>query len=217
MKKVAVVLAGCGHLDGAEIQESVLSLFFIEKYGMTYEIFAPDIQQHHVINHYMKEESHEKRNVLVEAARIARGKIKNLSQLNPANFDALYMPGGFGAAKNLCDYAFNGSSAKVLKSLDEIIKEFSDKGKYICAVCIAPVIVANSLGTKAIEVTIGDDPGTADDIKSFGAKHINKAVTDFHFDEKNKVLSTPAYMYNAKISQVGAGIEKMVKKLSEVI
>jgi len=217
MKKVAVVLAGCGHMDGAEIQESVLSLYFIEKYGLTYEVFAPDIEQHHVMNHYTKQEAPEKRNVLVEAARIARGKIKDLAQLNVNDFDALYMPGGFGAAKNLCDYAFKGSDANVLSMLDNKIKEFSEKGKFVCAVCIAPVIASKSLGSKHIEVTIGDDQSTADDVKMFGAKHVNKAVTDFHFDEKNKVLTTPAYMYNAKISEVGTGIEKMVKKLSEVI
>ena len=217
MKKIAVVLAGCGHMDGAEIQESVLSLYFIEKYGMTYEVFAPNIEQHHVINHFLKEPTSEKRNVLVEAARIARGKIKDIKQLDVNSFDAIYMPGGFGAAKNLCDYAFKGSDAQVLKELDEKIKEFNAKGKYVCAVCIAPVIVARVLGAQHVELTIGDDASTADDVKMFGAKHVNKAVSDFHFDEKNKVLSTPAYMYNAKISEVGSGIEKMVKKLSEVL
>lgn len=217
MKKVAVVLAGCGHMDGAEIHEAVLSLYFIEKYGMTYEVFAPDVQQHHVMNHYTKQESAEKRNVLAEAARIARGRIKDLAQLNVNDFNALYMPGGFGAAKNLCDYAFKGSDVKVLAVLDEKIKAFNNNGKYVCAVCIAPVIAAKSLGSKKVEVTIGDDQSTADDVRMFGAKHVSKPVTEFHHDEKNKVLSAPAYMYNAKITEVAAGIEKMVKKLSEVI
>lgn len=217
MKKIAVVLAGCGHKDGAEIQEAVLSMFFIEKYGMTYEVFAPDVEQHHVINHYTNKSVDEKRNVLAEAARIARGNIKNINQLNADNFDALYMPGGFGAAKNLCSYAFKGKNAEVLKIVDDKIKEFYSRQKFICALCIAPVIVANSLGKMGVEVTIGDDEETAADIEAWGAKHINKAVTDFHFDEKNKILTVPAYMYNAKISEVGTGIEKLVKKLSEVI
>lgn len=216
MKKVAVVLAGCGHIDGAEIHEAVLSLYFIEKYGMEYEIFAPDVEQHHVVNHYTKQVSAEKRNVLAEAARIARGNIKNITQLNADNFDAIYMPGGFGAAKNLCDYAFNGAQIKVIEALDRKIKEFSEKGKFVCAVCIAPVIVAKALSGKKVEVTIGNDAATAEDISLIGGKNISLPVTGFHFDEKNKTLTAPAYMYNARITEVAEGIEKMVKKLSEL-
>jgi enhancing lycopene biosynthesis protein 2 len=217
MKKIAVILSGCGYLDGSEIHEATLSLYFIEKYGMEYDVYAPDIDQYHVINHLTREVENGKRNVLVESARIARGKIKNLDLLNAENYDALFLPGGNGAAKNLSDYAFKGAEVKVLKKAESVIKEFSDEGKYICAICIAPVIVAKSLGNKKVQVTIGDDKETAADIESFGARHINKAVTEFNFDEANKVLTTPAYMYNAKITEAAEGIEKLVKKLSEII
>ncbi len=73
MKKFAVVLSGCGVYDGAEIQEATLSMLAIAKQGCRYEIFAPDTKQHHVINHITGDEMEESRNVLVEAARIARG------------------------------------------------------------------------------------------------------------------------------------------------
>ena len=145
MKKIAVVLSGCGVYDGAEIHEAVLTLYAIAVNGAAYEIFAPDIDQHHVVNHLAGSEMNESRNVLVESARIARGNIKALSEFNGKDFDAIIFPGGFGAAKNLSTFAFDGSNCQVNSDVEAAIKEMISLGKPVGALCIAPVILARIL------------------------------------------------------------------------
>ena len=208
MKKVAVVLSGCGVYDGTEIHEAVLTLFFLDRIGAEVHCFAPNMPQAHVINHLTGEPSEdESRNVLVEAARIARGKIKSLIELKEADFDALILPGGFGAAKNLCTFAFEGADCTVIPEVERVLKEFNAARKPIGIICIAPVMGAKVL--KA-EVTIGDDPGVAEAICALGGSHINKPVTEIHIDEKHNVITAPAYMYDAHIADVAEGIEKLV-------
>ncbi|TFH22716.1 MAG: isoprenoid biosynthesis glyoxalase ElbB, partial [Bacteroidia bacterium] len=146
MKKFAVVLSGCGVFDGAEIHEATLSLLAIAKKGCAYEIFAPDIQQYHVVNHITGDEMEETRNVLVESARIARGKIRDLKQFNPSSFDGLLFPGGFGAAKNLSTWAFEGADASILPEVEVAIRGMVDLKKPVGALCISPVILARVLG-----------------------------------------------------------------------
>ena len=214
MKKIAVVLAGNGVFDGAEIHEATLTLLSIAKNGAEYQCFAPDINQAHVINHITGEEMPETRNVLIEAARIARGNIKPLSEYNARDFDALIFPGGFGVAKNLCTFAFDGPDCSVNSEVEATIRNTVVAEKPIGALCISPALIAKVLGD--VEVTIGQDAGTAEAIETLGATHIKTTHGEIVVDEKYKIITTPCYMLNATITQIAEGAENAVKKLLEM-
>ena len=213
MKKFAVVLSGCGVFDGAEIHEATLSLYAIMKNGAKYEIFAPDINQHHVINHITGKEMDETRNVLIESARIARGQINPLSAFKADEFDAILFPGGFGAAKNLSDFAFKGADANIHFEVKKAIQDMHLLGKPIGALCISPALVALSLDN--VEMTIGSDEGTADALKALGADHINTGHGDVIHDKKNNVFTTPCYMLDATIIDIADGAENIVTAMLE--
>jgi len=213
--KIAIILSGNGVYDGAEIHESTLTMLAIMQQGGTYEIFAPDIDQHHVINHITGEEMNEKRNVLTEAARIARGNIKALNELNISDFDAVMLPGGFGVAKNLSNFAFEGENSEVLPELENIIKDAVSKGKPIGALCISPAIIARIL--KGVKVTIGQDQGTADAIVTMGGQHIKTNHGEVTIDKNFKVATTPCYMLDAKITDIAAGAENVTKAVFDLI
>ena len=210
MKKIAVILAGCGVYDGAEINEAVLTLLHIAKAGASYQCFAPDIEQLHTINHLTGEEMQPNRNVLVEATRIARGEIKALSQLDVNDFDGLIVPGGFGAAKNLCDFAVKGTQAQLHVDMLRVGKAFADANKAAGYMCIAPAMIPLIYGN-GVKATIGNDADTADALKSLGAHHVECAVDEIVIDEQHKLVSTPAYMLAQSILEADAGIEKLVK------
>lgn len=208
MKKIAVVLSGCGVFDGAEIHEATLSLLAIAKQGCSYEIFAPDTTQHHVINHITGEEMDETRNVLVEAARIARGSIKDLKQFNPEEFDGLLFPGGFGAAKNLSTWAFDGAGATVLPEVEEAIRGMVKLNKPVGALCISPVILAKIFGE--VNLTIGDDESTIDALESLGTTHVYTTHGEVVVDADHNLVTTPCYMLDASISQIAEGADNIV-------
>ncbi len=213
MKKFAVVLAGCGVFDGAEIHEATLTLLAIKKLGADYQCFAPDMEQHHVINHITGDEMNEKRNVLIESARIARGDIKNLSEFDPKDFDALIFPGGFGAAKNLSTVAFKGAEADVHTEVEKAVKTMLQAKKPIGALCISPAFIAKILGD--VKVTIGQDEGTAQAIEAMGGTHITADHSDVVVDDEKLVFTTPCYMLDADITQIWDGayntVEAMLK------
>lgn len=211
MKKFAVVLSGNGVYDGAEIHEATLTLLAIKKLGADYSIFAPDIAQHHVVNHLTGEEMPETRNVLVESARIARGKISNLNSFNAREFDALIFPGGFGVAKNLSTWAFNGPDCKVNSDVEKAIKDMSSLQKPIGALCISPVVIAKILGN--VEVTIGQDKATAEAVEKTGARHVNTTHEDVVRDSHRPIFTTPCYMLDADIVQIADGAENIVKAI----
>lgn len=213
-KKIAVVLAGCGVFDGAEIHEATLTLYSIKKNGASYEIFAPDIQQHHVINHITGEEMPETRNVLIESARIARGNIKSLSNFNAEDFDAIIFPGGFGVAKNLCDFAIKGNDCSVNEEVESVIKKMVELKKPVGALCISPVLLAKVLGN--VELTIGQDKGTAEAIEKFGASHKTTNHGEVIIDSNFKVATTPCYMLDASITDIAEGAENVVKAILEM-
>lgn len=214
MRKVAVILSGCGVYDGSEIHEAVLTLLAIAKYGAEYSIFAPDVKQAHVVNHLTGEEMNETRNVLTESARIARGSIKSLAELNAEDFDALVLPGGFGAAKNLSTWAFKGVEMTVLNELSVIVKDFRKSLKPIGAVCIAPVVLANIL--KDIYVTIGTDADTASAIETFGAHHLKIENVDIVVDGENKIVTGPCYMLDYSILDIAKNTESVIKAVLEL-
>ena len=211
MKNVAVILAGCGVFDGSEINEVVLTLLHIEKNNAQYQCFAPDIAQHHTLNHITGEEMAEPRNVLVESARITRGNIKSLTELDVTQFDALIIPGGFGVAKNLSDFAINGTNAKVNDEVLSACKAFAKANKATGYMCIAPALLPFIYNKP--QITIGNDSDTADALTSLGAEHIECKVDDIVIDKNNKLVTTPAYMLAQSIMDADAGIEKLVRNV----
>ncbi len=211
MKKFAVVLAGCGVFDGAEIHEATLTLLAIAKLGADYTIFAPDMDQHHVINHLTGEETREKRNVLVEAARIARGKILPLEKFRSADFDALIFPGGFGAAKNLSTFAFDGAQMEIHPEVEKAVRTMHAAGKPVGAMCISPVILAKLI--PGATVTVGDDPSASAAIEKMGAKHRTTTHGEVIIDRNNRLFTTPCYMLDAAITDIASGAENIVKEM----
>ncbi len=215
MKKFAIVLSGCGVYDGTEIHEATLSMLAIARLGGSYQVFAPDMDQHHVINHLTGQVMEESRNVLVESARIARGKIRDLKEFHPDEFDGLLFPGGFGAAKNLCTWAFDGAKAVVLPVVEDAIKGMVQLHKPIGALCISPVILAKVLG--GVRLTIGDDQATARALESLGATHTSTTHGEVVVDNKYKLATTPCYMLEANIDQIADGAENVVKAMLELM
>ncbi|MGE4158578.1 MAG: isoprenoid biosynthesis glyoxalase ElbB [Planctomycetota bacterium] len=212
MAKVLVLLSGAGKLDGSEIHESVLALLALDQGGATYDICAPDADQADVVNHHTGEVTKgERRNMRVEAGRIARGAVLDVAHVEPKHYDALVMPGGFGAAKNLCSFAAKGADCTVLGSVERLIQGFHKLGKPIGAICIAPALLARVLGKG--QLTIGNDKGTASSIEQTGACHVDCAVGDIVVDESLNLVSTPAYMLATRISEVHTGIAKLVKEV----
>ena len=215
MKKFAVLISGSGVFDGAEIHETVLTMLAIKKTGAEYQIFAPDMMQHHVINHLTGEEMPEIRNVLVESARIARGNVKPLAEYDPKDYDALILPGGFGAAKNLCTFAFDGANCKVQPDVEKAVKDTHALNKPIGALCIAPALISKLLGD--VELTIGQDAGTAETISKMGSKHIRTTHGEVVVDKKHNVFTTPCYMLDANIMQIELGAMNVVEAMMEVM
>ncbi len=213
MKKIAVILAGCGKADGSEIHEATMTLLAINQQGAAYQIFAPNIPQHDVVNHLTGETMDEKRNVLVEAARIARGNIKDLSEYKATDFDGLVIPGGFGAAKNLCTFAIEGENMNVNDEVKKVIRTTHKAHKPIGALCIAPVILAKVL--QGSLVTLGEDEGIAKIVANWSSKHKNTTHGEIIADEANKVVSTPCYMLDAQIKDIYNGATALVKKVLE--
>ncbi len=213
-KKFAVVLSGSGVYDGAEIHEATLTMLAIMKQGGTYKCFAPDIYQHHVINHLTGEEMQERRNVLVESARIARGDVKPMNEFDGNDFDALIFPGGFGAAKNLSTVAFDGPDAKVNPFVEKAVKQMLDLGKPIGALCISPAFIAKIIGDN-VEVTIGSDEGTAGAINAMGGKHIKTTHGEVVIDKAHNVFTTPCYMLDATILDIEQGATNVVKEMMD--
>ena len=210
--KVAVILSGCGVYDGAEIYESVLTLLALEQTGCTYQCFAPNMPQAHVINHLTGEIMPETRNVLVEAARIPRGNVQDITSANADEFDALILPGGYGAAKNLSDFAFKGAECSVQADVLAFCQAMVAQNKPLGFICIAPAMIPHVYGA-GTKVTIGTDEGTAAAIEAMGGVHISCPVDDFVVDKERKVVSTPAYMLAGGISEAAAGITKLVQEV----
>ncbi len=212
---IAVILSGCGHQDGAEIHESTLTLWAIHKHGADYHCFAPDIDQYHVLNHITGEEMSEKRNVLIEAARIARGDIRDLSGFNAEDYDAIILPGGFGAAKNLSDFAFKGVDCKVNAEVTQALIDMKEANKPIGALCIAPAILASIF--PGVNLTIGSDPTTAANLEKMGAHHSETNEGEIVIDSDNRMVTTPCYMLNSRVDKIGEGADKLVAAIIRML
>jgi len=210
-KKFAIILSGSGVYDGAEIHESTLTMLAIVKNGGEYEIFAPNVTQYHVINHLTGEVTNETRNVLVESARIARGQIKDLSEFKAENYDALILPGGFGVAKNLSDFAFKGADCKINNLVENAVKQMFALHKPIGAMCIAPAIIAKIL--TGVSVTVGYEAEESTEIKKMGSQHEITNNGEIIIDKKFNVFTTPCYMNEANILDIAIGTENLIKAI----
>jgi enhancing lycopene biosynthesis protein 2 len=223
MAKVGVLLSGCGVLDGSEVYEAVLTILALERAGADVAALAPDIPQAEILNHYRGTELRTgeaggpTRSVLAESARIVRGKITSLTEVSAHDLDALIIPGGYGVVKNLCTYADDGESARVNDEAKRLIVEMVTLGKPIGALCIAPILVALSLGDRSPSLTFGTDAKTAVDLQRFGASHVATSVDEIHVDEKLKIVSTPAFMLANHAIEAEPGINKLVSKVLELI
>jgi enhancing lycopene biosynthesis protein 2 len=217
--KVAVMLAGCGHLDGAEVREAVLALLALDQHGAAFQCIAPDAWQHHVIDHRVGQPAEgERRNILAEASRIARvGQCLDLAKADPAGYDALVLPGGYGVAKNHCSFAFKGTEAEVRPDVAAFVRAFFDAGKPVGAICIAPALIALTLAGSGRHpaLTIGNDAGCAAALNALGARHQDRpSAREIVIDETLKLVTTPAYMFDdARLSDVFVGIERCVAEV----
>jgi len=215
MSVIGVLLSGCGKNDGSEIHEAVLTLLFLDRVGATVVCMAPDVDQYDVINHLTGRPANEKRNVLVESARIARGDIKALDDVQESDIDGLIIPGGFGAVKNLSDFAIKGADATINPDVQRLLKDMMAAKKPVGAICIAPATLTRAVSDKRPEVTIGNDVGVAEKIESMGGRHMERPVDMICLDEKNRLVTTPAYMLGPGIKDVAKGIEKLVDQVAE--
>ena len=215
--KVAVILSGCGVYDGSEIHEATLVLLRLDEAGIPYQCMAPNVEQMHVINHLSGEPMAETRNVLVESARLCRGDIIDLATAEPNDYAAVILPGGYGAAKNLCNFATAGAALEVNPEVARFIAAMHASHKPIGLICISPTMAPRLLG-EGVECTVGrdDDPAAAA-IREMGGVHRNCAVDRFTIDEKNNLISTPAYMLAGRISEAAAGITQLVKEITSRI
>jgi enhancing lycopene biosynthesis protein 2 len=216
-KRVGVVLAGCGFLDGAEIQEATCTLLSLDRRGAKLVAMAPDVEQMHVVDHVKSAPAEgQRRRVLEESARIVRGQIVEMSKIQAKDLDALVFPGGYGVAKNLCTFAVDGRNMRVLPAVEKLAREIRAAGKPAGYVCIAPVIAARLFGGEKVKLTIGNDRDTAAAMESWGARHVECKVEEIVVDERLKIVSTPAYMLGPWIAPVAAGIDKLVSAVLEM-
>lgn len=211
--RVGVILSGCGYLDGTEIHEAVSILIALDRRGAEIVCMAPDVEQAGVVNHNGRKPAGEKRNVLAESARIARGKIRDIAQVKAADLDALIFPGGFGAAKNLSTFAAQGADCTVNDQVARLTTAVHKEKKPIGLACIAPVIAAKLLGSQGPTLTIGCDPGTAAAIEKMGAHHQNVAPTEICVDHEQRLVTTPCYMNDVGPWVVFQGAEKLVEEV----
>ncbi len=218
--KAGVLLSGSGVMDGSEIHESVLTLLHLDKKGLDIICMAPNYNQARVVNHSSNEIiKTDTRNMLVESARIARGEIKDISDVDSEDIDMLLLPGGFGAAVNLCSFAEEGPSCSVNPEVEKLIVEMIDKNKPIGALCIAPALVARIFGKRKIKVklTIGNNPDTADAINKMGAEHIDCPVNQAVIDREARVVTAPAYMLAKSIKDVEESVKAMIDGIFELL
>lgn len=224
MKKVAVLLAGSGVYDGSEIHEAVFALLALDEAGASYQCFAPDKDQFHVVNHLSGQPVEERRNVLVESARIARGNVKPLQELSATGYDALLIPGGFGAAKNLNQWALKGPEGVLDPDVERVVRDFYQAGKALCGLCMGPTVLAQALSGIPVELTVGstkeaspyDIAAISEGMRSLGARSVERTVREIAIDTEHKVVSAPCYMMEASIRDVRLNVQQAVAALLEI-
>jgi enhancing lycopene biosynthesis protein 2 len=210
-KSIAVILSGCGNQDGSEIHEATLTLWAIQKNNADYQCYAPNILQHHVINHLTGKEMDEKRNVLIESARIARGNVIDLAKFNPEDHDALVIPGGLGAAKNLSSFAFDGAECHINTDVETAILKMAKANKAIGALCISPVILAKVLDNAL--VTVGQSQNVIGKIRAMNARHESTMQSEIVVDKEQKLVTTPCYMLDARVDQIADGADRLIQAI----
>lgn len=223
---IGVLLSGNGVYDGAEIQEAVLTLLAIDEMGWNAVCISVDKPQHHVINHLTGEVMDESRNMLVEAARIARGQITPIDSISPADIDALVIPGGFGSAKNFTSWAFDGPESTILPEVKLLLVNLVNVGKPIVALCVSPVVVAKAFEGSSIHPTLSLGSASESspyDINSFneglratGAIAQERTIREVLIDPTNRIICAPCYMMDARITEINANIKQAMVALNEI-
>lgn len=224
--KIGLLLSGCGVYDGAEIQEAVLAMLAIKEAGHDYVCISVDKDQYHVINHINGDEMKESRNMLIESARIARGEVVEISNVAPADIDALVIPGGFGSAKNFTTWAFNGPDGEILPEVKLLLVNLVNIGKPICTLCVSPVVLAKALEGSSIQpsLTLGtttasspyDIDGFHAGIEKVGAKSEMKTINEINVDRNNRIVSAPCYMMDANILEIRNNIKSAIQAMEEL-
>lgn len=227
MKKIGIILSGCGVYDGSEIQEAVFTMLSIARHGAGYVCYAPNTNQHHVVNHITGQEMTETRNTLVEAARIARGEIKDLAQFSSDDIDGLVIPGGFGAAKNLTQWAFSGPKGEIHPEVKRAINECVMHNKPVAGLCMGPTVIAKALEGTSVnaQLTVGttaekspyEIQAISDGMNSIGASAVMKSIREVSVDQKNKIVTAPCYMMEAGITEVHDNIEMAISELMKMV
>lgn len=227
MKKIGVLLSGCGVYDGAEIHESVFTMLAIQEAGAEYICISVNKPQHHVVNHLTGEEMKESRNMMIEAARIARGNVKDITEVDPADIDALVIPGGFGSAKNFTSWAFEGPEGMVLPEVKLLVVNMINIGKPVCALCVSPVVVSKALEDSDIHATMTlgtteesspyDIQRFSDGIKQTGVEPVFKTVKEVQVDTVNRIVSAPCYMMDANMIEVRNNIKSAIEETINLI
>ena len=225
--KIGILLSGCGVYDGAEIQESILAMLAVAETGNEYQCISVNKNQHHVVNHLTGEDMKEERNMMVESARIARGDVKEISEITPANIDALIIPGGFGSAKNFSDWAFNGPEGTILPEVKLLLVNLINAGKPIAALCVSPILIAKALEDSNIHpnLTLGNTKdkspyeidGFHAGVQKTGSKTEERALKEVLIDKENKIITAPCYMMDANIVEIRDNIKLAVEELVKLV
>lgn len=215
MARVGFILSGCGYLDGSEIHEAVVSLLALEESGAKVRALAPRKSQRKVVDHFRGDDVVDTRNVFTESARLVRGEIEHVGDVAASDFDALVLPGGFGAALNLSDFAEKGADMTVDPDVEQLLRAVHGEGKPIGALCIAPVLLAKLFGHRKARITIGNDKEIAATLESFGAQHVDCGTDECVVDEPNRFVTTPAYMLAGRVAEIHPGVRKTVEKVLE--
>jgi enhancing lycopene biosynthesis protein 2 len=224
---IGVLLSGNGVYDGAEIQEAVLTLLAIDEMGWNAVCISVDKPQHHVINHLTGEVMDESRNMLVEAARIARGQVIRIDEISPADIDALIIPGGFGSAKNFTSWAFDGPAGTILPEVKLLLVNLVNVGKPIVALCVSPVVIAKAFEGSTIHPTLSlgssSEPSPYDiygfnaGLEQTGAVTEERTIREVLIDPVNRIICAPCYMMNARITEIYANINQAMMALNEIL
>lgn len=223
IKKCALILAGCGAKDGAEITESVSLMIAFDQAHFHVQAFAPNRSFHHVIDHAADQivES-ENRNMLVESARIARGNVLPLQELAEDDYDVICFAGGFGVAKNFCNFASEGKNAVLENDVKDILFRFIRAHKIVSALCISPILLAlaaKELQLKDAKITLGDGSSEAAEIvQTWGITHEPKKVHEASIDKVNRFVTAPAYMdAQASPKDIFASATSLVKGVESLL
>ena len=217
MKKTAIILSGCGQVDGSETHETILTILALEQHNLDWEGLAPSGLQTEVYDHYTNtKENISPSSMITEAARLVRGNITIINAVNASDYAAVIIPGGAGVIKNLSNYSTAGINftihPELLAFMATIVRLQIPAG----FICIAPILIPKLYGNKP-KLTIGSNVELAAKIVQIGGEHCDCLANDIVIDHAQKIVSTPANMVAKNIVEVYHGIYKLVTQIANWI